>query len=84
MSCALACSNETPAKSSSGREGRVTWFMGYSPSLRRARAGTQGRVLQAGTEAENTGMLFTPMLTPGLLSCLSYLAQDYLPIGIAA
>lgn len=58
--------------------------MGYSPSCRRARAGMQGRILKAGTEAENTGMLSAPMLTPGLLSCLPYTLQDYLQAGISA
>lgn len=58
--------------------------MGYSPSCRRARAGMQGRILKAGDEAENTGMLFAPMLTPGLLSYLPYTLQDCLHAGISA
>lgn len=58
--------------------------MGYSPLCRKARAGMQGGILKAETEAENTGMLSTPTLTPGLLSYLSYTVQDSLHAGLSA
>ena len=63
--------------SSMRKEGCV-WFIlpCHSPSLREIRAGTQGRNLEARTEAETMGEY---MALYGLLILLSDTAQDQLP-----
>ena len=56
-------------------------FSGHTPSLREVRAGTQGSILEAGTEVEAMEMCCLLDCAHGLLSLLSYGTQDHQPSG---
>jgi hypothetical protein len=55
-------------------KGRLTFPL-HSPSSSKARAGVQGRNLEAGAEAEAMEEHCLLAYSPGLLSLLSYLTQ---------